>query len=343
MRKHGLAFAAGVVVSFWLLAAVLVALRAAGAQLGWASSCSRQWSSPVLRCCSSSSLNMSGLFEIRLLLPRRSPAGTRRIRTSTMPCPACSPSSSRRLLGAVHGRRTRLRADELDRVDVDRLYDTRCRHGAALSRARVFPRMALKAAETGGVDAPPEAAARISAVRDGDLAGLGVGGAARQRRSRTTRRDLVDGRAGTLGLADDAHRRRARLGCCGDRKPCGRIDRRLAGGRRCCKRGREAGGRRVRAVAGLHAAARCAARRRGPAGVRRFHRRLVRYLPGQQASGPEHRCRASGVRARQRRAGARRLDAPRCGDWRRVAAGTRRRAGLRPVPPDKRRCCCRSS
>src|SRR5262249_19986126 len=35
MRLHGIAFAAGVIVSFWLLAAGLVALRSAGAQLGW--------------------------------------------------------------------------------------------------------------------------------------------------------------------------------------------------------------------------------------------------------------------------------------------------------------------
>jgi thiol:disulfide interchange protein DsbD len=35
VRAHGLAFAAGVVASFWTLAGVLIALRAGGAQLGW--------------------------------------------------------------------------------------------------------------------------------------------------------------------------------------------------------------------------------------------------------------------------------------------------------------------
>ena len=70
MRKHGLAFAAGVVVSFWLLAAVLVALRAAGAQLGWGF----QLQSPVVVAGLALlffvlALNLSGLFEIRLLLP----------------------------------------------------------------------------------------------------------------------------------------------------------------------------------------------------------------------------------------------------------------------------------
>ncbi|MFT3829830.1 MAG: protein-disulfide reductase DsbD family protein [Opitutaceae bacterium] len=35
VRAHGLAFAAGVLASFWVLAGVLLALRAGGAQLGW--------------------------------------------------------------------------------------------------------------------------------------------------------------------------------------------------------------------------------------------------------------------------------------------------------------------
>jgi thiol:disulfide interchange protein DsbD len=70
MRKHGLAFAAGVIVSFWLLAAVLVALRAAGSQLGWGF----QLQSPVVVAGLALlffvlALNLSGLFEIRLLLP----------------------------------------------------------------------------------------------------------------------------------------------------------------------------------------------------------------------------------------------------------------------------------
>ncbi len=70
MRKHGIAFAAGVVVSFWLLAAVLVALRAAGAQLGWGF----QLQSPAVVAGLALlffvlALNLSGLFEIRRLLP----------------------------------------------------------------------------------------------------------------------------------------------------------------------------------------------------------------------------------------------------------------------------------
>jgi thiol:disulfide interchange protein DsbD len=70
MRCHGLAFAAGVVVSFWLLAAALAALRAAGAQLGWGF----QLQSPAVVASLALlffvlALNLSGLFEIRRLLP----------------------------------------------------------------------------------------------------------------------------------------------------------------------------------------------------------------------------------------------------------------------------------
>jgi thiol:disulfide interchange protein DsbD len=70
MRRHGLAFAAGVIVSFWVLAAILVALRAAGAQLGWGF----QLQSPAVVTALAIlffvlALNLSGVFEVRQLLP----------------------------------------------------------------------------------------------------------------------------------------------------------------------------------------------------------------------------------------------------------------------------------
>ncbi|MEO8741383.1 MAG: protein-disulfide reductase DsbD domain-containing protein [Casimicrobiaceae bacterium] len=72
MRMHGLAFAAGVIVSFWILAAGLVALRAAGAQLGWGF----QLQSPAVVTGLAIlffvlALNLSGVFEMRQLLPSR--------------------------------------------------------------------------------------------------------------------------------------------------------------------------------------------------------------------------------------------------------------------------------
>lgn len=70
MRRHGVAFAAGVLVSFWLLAGVLLALRAAGQQLGWGF----QLQSPLVVIGLATlffliALNLSGVFEISQLLP----------------------------------------------------------------------------------------------------------------------------------------------------------------------------------------------------------------------------------------------------------------------------------
>ncbi len=70
MRVHGLAFASGVIVSFWLLAGLLLALRAAGGQLGWGF----QLQSPAVVVSLAIlffvlALNLSGVFEIGQMLP----------------------------------------------------------------------------------------------------------------------------------------------------------------------------------------------------------------------------------------------------------------------------------
>jgi len=70
MRAHGLAFAGGVLVSFWLLVAGLLALRLGGQQLGWGF----QLQSPAVVAGLAIlffvlALNLSGVFEIGRLLP----------------------------------------------------------------------------------------------------------------------------------------------------------------------------------------------------------------------------------------------------------------------------------
>ncbi|HVT73440.1 MAG TPA: thioredoxin family protein [Lacunisphaera sp.] len=65
--RHGLVFSAGVLLSFWLLAGALLALRAGGAQLGWGF----QLQSPAFVFAMAAfllifALNMSGLFEVGL-------------------------------------------------------------------------------------------------------------------------------------------------------------------------------------------------------------------------------------------------------------------------------------
>jgi thiol:disulfide interchange protein DsbD len=70
MRAHGLAFAGGVVASFVALAGLLIALRAAGQQLGWGF----QLQSPAIIVGLAVlffvlALNLSGVFEVGQLLP----------------------------------------------------------------------------------------------------------------------------------------------------------------------------------------------------------------------------------------------------------------------------------
>jgi thiol:disulfide interchange protein len=69
MRAHGLVYAAGILVSFWVLVAVLLGLRAAGATLGWGF----QFQSPVFLALMAGllfflGLSLAGQFEIGLTL-----------------------------------------------------------------------------------------------------------------------------------------------------------------------------------------------------------------------------------------------------------------------------------
>jgi thiol:disulfide interchange protein DsbD len=70
VRHHGLAFGAGVLVSFWLLAGILIAFRAAGQQLGWGF----QLQSPATIAGLAVlffvlALNLSGVFEVGQFMP----------------------------------------------------------------------------------------------------------------------------------------------------------------------------------------------------------------------------------------------------------------------------------
>jgi thiol:disulfide interchange protein DsbD len=69
LRAHGFVYAAGIVVSFWVLVAVLLGLRAAGATLGWGF----QFQSPVFLALMAAllffmGLSLAGQFEIGLTL-----------------------------------------------------------------------------------------------------------------------------------------------------------------------------------------------------------------------------------------------------------------------------------
>lgn len=78
-RKHGLVFGLGVLLSFWALAGVLMALRAGGESLGWGF---QLQSPPVVALLAllmfALALNLSGVFEIGLSLTRLGNAGAGR-------------------------------------------------------------------------------------------------------------------------------------------------------------------------------------------------------------------------------------------------------------------------
>jgi len=79
LRAHGLAFAAGVMVSFWVVAGILLALRAQGEALGWGY---QLQSPPVVAALALLffvlALNLSGLFQVGSSL--QSLAGKLRLR-----------------------------------------------------------------------------------------------------------------------------------------------------------------------------------------------------------------------------------------------------------------------
>lgn len=85
MRRGGLAFAGGVLVSFWLLGALMLALRAAGNSVGWGF----QLQSPVFVAAMALlfvliGLNFSGVYEFGLSLTRLAGAGGPNARHSTL-------------------------------------------------------------------------------------------------------------------------------------------------------------------------------------------------------------------------------------------------------------------
>jgi thiol:disulfide interchange protein DsbD len=71
-RRYALVYAAGVLASFWLLAGTLLALRAVGAELGWGFQLQSPGAVTALALFFFVlALNLSGVFEIGVLLPDR--------------------------------------------------------------------------------------------------------------------------------------------------------------------------------------------------------------------------------------------------------------------------------
>ena len=97
MRGHGLVYTLGILVSFWIIVAILLTLRAGGSQAGWGF----QLQSPVFIAVLASflfffALSLAGQFDLGLSLTS---AGGELAARKAMPAassPACSPPSSPR-------------------------------------------------------------------------------------------------------------------------------------------------------------------------------------------------------------------------------------------------------
>ena len=125
MRAHALAFAGGVIVSFALLAGLLIALRAGGSQVGWGF----QLQSPAVIAGLALlffvlALNLSGMFEVGQLLPSSISTWSARntfvndalsgvlavVIASRLPTPAQAPVTAS--AGATAGKQTLIAADK---------------------------------------------------------------------------------------------------------------------------------------------------------------------------------------------------------------------------------------
>ena len=142
LRQEGLAFGAGVIVTFVALAAALLAFRAAGEQLGWGF----QLQSPAVVTALAIlffvlALNLSGVFEFATLVPSSAAGWTRTqpVR-QRLACPASSRWSSRRRARRPSWARRWVLRSRSRRAHVARVRRARSRHGLAARAARVVSR-----------------------------------------------------------------------------------------------------------------------------------------------------------------------------------------------------------
>ena len=189
--------------------ALLLALRAAGDQLGWGF----QLQSPLFVAALALlfaliGLNLLGVFEF--------PACCRAARCAAQPPPGGRPWAHRRARGgggialhrAVHGRRARRRADAADAAGAGRLCGAGRSAWRAVSGGQPVAGLVARAAAAGRVDGALQDRDGVPDVRHRGLAGVGARPAGRHRRRRRAAGAAGGARVRALGARGSGARRR---------------------------------------------------------------------------------------------------------------------------------------
>ncbi len=184
LRAHGFVYAAGIVVSFWVLVGVLLGLRAAGATLGWGF----QFQSPVFLALMAGllfflGLSLAGQFEIGLTLT--SAGGSLAAKqgytgsffTGVLAVVVATPCTAP-FMGAAD----RLRAGPVGSGHLCRLHGAGAGAGRALCGAHAAAGLDARAAQARRVDGSAAAGHLRAHLRHRDLAGVGAGAGLRRRR-----------------------------------------------------------------------------------------------------------------------------------------------------------------
>ena len=201
LRTHGLLFALGVVLSFWAIAGLLLALRAGGTGLGWG----YQLQSPVIVGGLAVlffvlALNLSGVFQIGTGL--QALAGGIRARgehadallSGLLATLVASPCTAP-FMGAALGFALVQPAPHAMLV----FTALAAGNGPALRGAVLCSRPHPPPAASRRVDGYAQAGARLPALRDGGMAGLGARTAGRHRRRGEAAGGAGGGRGGAVG------------------------------------------------------------------------------------------------------------------------------------------------
>ncbi|MBK6453169.1 MAG: hypothetical protein IPF84_11860 [Proteobacteria bacterium] len=190
LAAHGLAFTAGVVLSFVLLAALLLALQQTGQALGWGFQLQTPWVIAALTVLFFViGLNLLSVFGVHVRAGRRQLAGGRRAGAQVRLARQFRhrrAGGDRRFAvhGAVHGCGARVCDHATAGYRDVGLRGARRRYGAAVPAADTVSALAGPIAAAGALDGDLQAVDGVSDVRDLRLAAVGADAAGRCRRGR---------------------------------------------------------------------------------------------------------------------------------------------------------------